>query len=117
MHAISCKVICIIWRLPCDFRGRLNRARSFDIGGEWRRACHPCEGDGIQGCELGGVSCIHALHCVAIHDTVFSPQILMLAVVMFVGFHDANAGNAHDIERTMMAAASETVEAVDHHNI
>ena len=41
----------------------------------------------------------------------------MLPVVMFMGFHDADTGDAHGVEGTVVTAASETIKAVDHHNI
>ena len=41
----------------------------------------------------------------------------MLAVVVFVGFHDPHPGNAHRIKGPVMTAPAKPVQPVNHHHI
>src|SRR3546814_6208109 len=48
---------------------------------------------------------------------VFRAQVLVLAVVVLVGLHHPHRRVAQVVERAVVAAAAEAVEAVDHHHV
>ncbi len=54
---------------------------------------------------------------VAVSGPVLLPKVLVLAGVVFVGLHDPHARHAGFVERTVMTAAAEPVEAIDHHDV
>ena len=41
----------------------------------------------------------------------------MLTVIMFMGFHDPDAGDANLVEGAVMSAAAKAVQTVDEHYI
>ena len=102
---------------PAEMGRGLDRALDRDIGGDRRCAGNLRHDSDIERRQLGRIVEINPLDRIAINPAILGAQILVLAVIMLIGFHDAHAGNANGIEGAVMAAAAKAVEAVDHHDI
>ena len=119
MDTVASKVL----RLPAFRTAPFQRGRwlhsAFDchICRNWRRQRNARHGHNVQRSELGRIVKINPVNRIAIDAPILGAQILMLAVIMLIGFHDPHARNADSVKRAMVSAASEPVEPVDHHHI
>ena len=59
----------------------------------------------------------YALEDVAILDTVFGAQVLMLAIVVLMGLHDAYTRDADFVERPVMTTSAEPIQPINQHHI
>ncbi len=54
---------------------------------------------------------------VAVGDSVFNADVLMLLGVVLIGLHDPDSRKAGLIKGPMVSTASETVQPVNHHDV
>ena len=57
------------------------------------------------------------LKSVAVGNTVFRSNILMLLGVVFVGFHDANPGEPFIVKRAVMTTSTKSIQTIHHHRV
>ena len=107
----------VVHRLPSQNGGGTIGAADLDDPRLGRGPGQRGQGGGVHAGDLPDIVEVHALDHVSVLDAVLDPDVLVLPIVVLVGLHDADAGEAHVVEGTVMPSPPEAIEAVDHDRV
>ena len=75
------------------------------------------EGYGVKRSHFCNIIKVHAGQDITKQPPFLLTNILMLAIIMFIGFHNSHPGKTHFIKGPVMPAPAETIKPVYHHDI
>jgi hypothetical protein len=104
----------VVHGIPLQGGGRLYGAADPDSVRLRRRPCQARQHYSVDRCEAGSIVEIHAFDYISVGNAILHADVLVLADVVLVRFHDADAREAGVVERPVVSAPAEAVQPVDH---